>query len=254
MQEEQYYSEKWSFALKWIAVILVVILLLVIFIPNNIWKEEANMRQRSQWKMVQLWDAQRMYKKLTGHYDPDMKGVLWFVSAVRDSILADSQYTGQQWINYKDEKIKINVPRYWFPEYDTVFSKPYEDRDTSHVNVFTAVEMNYETGLWDTIFLDEFKDRYKYNDSLWVGAIIDTVVDTIIERVTKFKRFRLADSLLYCPLTGSPYLVSVEGAKADTVAIQSPTKDGYKERKFLFFSFKESGHGSINNGVMSWKR
>jgi hypothetical protein len=254
VQEEQYYSEKWSFAVKWIAVILVVLLLLVIFIPNNIWKEEARMRQRSQWKMEQLWDAQRMYHKLTGYYDPDMKGVIWFVSAVRDSILADSQYTGKQLISYKGDKVSINVPRYWFAEYDTIFSKPYPARDTSLANVFTAVEMNYETGLWDTIFLDESKDRYKYSDSLWVGSIIDTVVDTIVERVTKFKRFRLADSLLYCPLTEKPYEVSVKGEESDTVIIRSPIKDAYKERKFLFFSFKEDGHGSIINGESSWKK
>ncbi|MDX9777963.1 MAG: hypothetical protein RBT43_04300, partial [bacterium] len=75
-----------------------------------------------------------------------------------------------------------------------------------------------------------------------------------IERVTKFKRFRLADSLLYCPLTELPYDVTVRGEESDTVIIHSPIKGGYKERKFLFFSFKDSGHGSITNGEMSWKR
>ncbi|MDZ7797508.1 MAG: hypothetical protein U5N56_10940 [Candidatus Marinimicrobia bacterium] len=121
MQEEQYYNEKWSFVVKWIAVILIVILLLVIFIPNQIWQVERSMEQRSRWKMRQLWDAQRMYKKLTGHYNSDMEGVLWFVSAVRDSMLADSEYVGEQYIDFKGEEVKIDVPRYYFSEYDTTF-------------------------------------------------------------------------------------------------------------------------------------
>jgi hypothetical protein len=254
VRDEQYYSEKGSFIIKWIAVILFVILIIVIFIPNNIWREEEQMRRRSQWKMEQLWDAQRLYKELTGRYSSDMKGVLWFVSAVRDSVLADSQYVGDQFINYQGEKVKINVPRYYFTEYDTVFSVPYPARDTSLANVFTAVEMNYETGEWDTIFLDEVKDRYKYTDSLWEGSILDTTVDTIIERVTKYRNFNLVDSLLHCPLTEKPYEVTVKGADSDTVVIRSPIKGGYEEKKYFFFSFKDTGHGSIINGEASWKK
>lgn len=253
MQEEQYYNEKWSFVIKWIAVILFVVLLLVIFVPSNIWKDENSMRQRSQWKMEQLWDAQRMYKKLTGYYDSDMKGVLWFVSAVRDSILADSDYTGIQKIVYKGKEVKITVPAFWSTEYDTVFSKPYAARDTSLAEVYTALELNLETGEWDTVFLAENKDRYKYADSLWEGVILDTAVDTIIEKVTKFKHFNLVDSLLVCPLTEKEYQVSVKGKEMDTVIIHSPIRGGYKERKYFFFTFRDTGHGFIMNGEASWE-
>ena len=209
MQEQQYYNEKLSFVIKWIAVILLVILLLVIFIPSNIWRQENSMRERSQWKMEQLWDAQRMYNKLTGHYDADMEGVLWFVSAVRDSILADSEYIGNQVILYKGEEVSISVPEFWFTEYDTVFSRPYHAKDTNLVGVYTAVEMNLETGGMDTVYLGEHKDRYKYSDTLWEGIIIDTTIDTIIEKVMKYKHFNLVDSLLVCPLTDEEYSVKV---------------------------------------------
>lgn len=254
MQEQQYYSEKWSFIIKWIAVILLVILLLVIFIPSNIWKNEQDMRKRSQWKMEQLWDAQRMYYKLTGHYDADMEGVLWFVSAVRDSILADSEYIGEQYIQYKGDKIQINVPEFWFTEYDTVFSRPYHAKDTNLVGVYKAVEMNYETGSWDTIYLGENKDRYKYTDTLWEGIILDTTIDTIIEKVIKYKHFNLVDSLLVCPLTNEPYDVEVKGKEKDTVTIFSPIRGGYTDRKYFFFTFSDTGHGYIMNGEASWDR
>jgi hypothetical protein len=253
VQEQQYYSEKWSFIIKWIAVILVVILLLVIFIPNSIWKEENEMRMRSQWKMEQLWHAQRMYKKLTGYYDADMKGVLWFVSAVRDSILADSQYVGNQYINYKGERVNINVPALWFTEYDTLFANSYPARDTNYAEVYTAIEPNLETGMWDTIFLAEDRDRYKYTDSLWQGIILDTVIDTIIERVTKYKNFNLVDSFLVCPLTDLEYNIRVKGEDDDTVIIHSPIREGYFERKYFFFTFKDTGHGYIMNGEASWE-
>ncbi|RKY54591.1 MAG: hypothetical protein DRP93_04990 [Candidatus Neomarinimicrobiota bacterium] len=254
MQEQQYYNEKWSFVIKWIAVILLVILLLVIFIPNNIWKDEYNMRHRSHWKMEQLWDAQRMYHKLTGYYDADMKGVLWFVSAVRDSILADSEYIGNQIIKYKGENIAIQVPEFWFTEYDTVFSNPYNAKDTSLVSVFTAVEYNGETGIWDTVYLGENKDRYKYTDTLWEGVILDTTIDTIIEKVIKYKHFNLVDSLLVCPLTNKEYKVTVKGKESDTVIINSPIRDGYKDRIYLFFTIKVTGRGFIMNGEASWNK
>ena len=254
MQEQQYYSEKWSFVIKWIAVILLVILLLVIFIPNNIWKNESNMRQRSHWKMNQLWDAQRMYHKLTGYYDADMEGVLWFVSAVRDSILADSEYIGDQTIYYKGEDINIEVPEFWFTEYDTVFSNPYNAKDTSLIGVYTAVEYNGETGTWDTVYLGENKDRYKYTDILWAGVIIDTTIDTIIEKVIKYKHFNLVDSLLVCPLTNEEYDVKVKGKESDTVIIYSPIRGGYTDRKYFFFTFKDTGHGFIMNGETSWDK
>lgn len=254
MQEQQYYNEKWSFVIKWIAVILFVILLLVIFIPSNIWKSEDSMRARSHWKMEQLWDAQRMYEKLTGYYDTDMKGVLWFVSAVRDSIIADSEYVGDQIINYKGEDVEITVPRFWVTEYDTVFSRPYNAKDTSFIGVYTAVELNLESGTWDTVYLGENKDRYKYADTLWEGVILDTVIDTIIENVVKYKHFNLLDSLLVCPLTDKPYEIKVQGRNSDTVYIYSPVRGGYKDRKFLFFTYKDTGHGFIMNGDASWDR
>lgn len=254
MQEQQYYNEKWSFVIKWIAVILIVILLLVIFIPNNIWRNENDMRNRSHWKMEQLWDAQRMYHKLTGYYDADMKGVLWFVSAVRDSILADSEYIGNQIITYKGEDVTIQVPEFWFTEYDTVFSNPYNAKDTSLVGVYTAVEYNGETGTWDTVYLGENKDRYKYTDTLWEGVILDTTIDTIIEKVIKYKHFNLVDSLLVCPLTDKEYKVAVKGKESDTVFIYSPVRGGYKDRKYFFFTYKDTGHGFIMNGEASWDK
>jgi len=254
VQEQQYYNEKWSFVIKWIAVILLVILLLVIFIPNNIWKDENDMRHRSQWKMEQLWDAQRMYHKLTGYYDTDIKGVLWFVSAVRDSILADSEYIGNQTINYRGEDVAINVPEFWFTEYDTVFSNPYHAKDTSLVGVYTAVEYNGETGTWDTVYLGEYKDRYKYADTLWEGVILDTTIDTIIEKVIKYKHFNLVDSLLIGPLTGKEYKITVKGKDSDTVIITSPIRGGYSDRKYFFFTYKDTGHGFIMNGEASWDK
>lgn len=254
MQEQQYYNEKWSFVIKWIAVILFVILLIVIFVPNNIWKDEDNMRMRSQWKMEQLWDAQRMYYKLTGYYDADMKGVLWFVSAVRDSILADSEYVGDQTIVYKGKDISIKVPEFWNTEYDTVFSRPYHAKDTSLAGVFTSLELNPETGNWDTVYLAEDKDRYKYADTLWEGVILDTTIDTIIENVIKYKHFNLVDSLLICPLTDKEYTVKVKGKESDTVYIYSPVRNGYKDRKYFFFTFSDTGHGYIMNGEASWDK
>jgi len=253
--QEQYYSETWSFIIKWIAVILIVVLLLFIFIPSNIWEKEENIRKRSHWKMRQLWDAERMYYKLTGYYDSDIEGVLWFVSAVRDSILADSDYVGEEVIEYKGEDVTIEVPAFWHTEFDTVFSYPYMVDDTTYTKVFKVTEMNYETGTWDTVYWNALKDQYKLRDTLWEGVILDTTIDTIIERdITKYDRFRLRDSLMYCPLTTEPYIVKTRGKERDTVIIKSPIDKTYLSRRYLVFTFKDTGHGSIVNGEESWIR
>jgi hypothetical protein len=250
--EDAPYNEKLSFIIKWIVVILFVLMLFVIYIPNNIWAKEKQIRKLAHWKMTQLWDAQRMYHALTNSYNDDLRATLRFVSQVRDSILADSMYTGEQYINFQNNRIKIKIPNFWDYEYDTTFAFPYEATDTTYETIYTAAVPNPQTGLKDTIYLNKRRDTYVYKDSLWEGQILDTALDIRVEKVEKYKRFNLVDSLLICPLTKEEYYT--ERTKDNKIRIVSPTRGGVRFPVYHFWTFEDTGHGYIEDGEKSWAK
>jgi len=246
---ENYYNNTWSFIIKWIAIVLGVLVLLVIFTKSSIWTQEEKVRSLARWKMQQLWDAEGLYNQLTDEYNSDLKATLYFISQVRDSIYADSLYAEDQIIEFNGKKHKITIPEFWTVDYDTSFAYPYIAKDTNYVKIFTALEKNEETGNLDTVFLNEYRDKWIYSDSLWNGNIIDTVEEERIEEVQRYKPFKLDSNLLVCPLTKEKFTATL---KDGDLIIQSPTKGGISFKKYFFFTFKDTGHGSIKNGKTSW--
>lgn len=245
------YSETLSFIIKWVTVLLIIVFLFVIYVPKSIWEKEEAIRDLAHWKMSQLWDAEEAYHALTGEYDTDLKSLMEFISMVRDSVMADSMYTGEQFINYNGERRRITVPEFWAEEFDTLFAFPYMGRDSSLEVIFTAVVPNSETGVNDTTYYNRDRDRFIYADSLWEGWIIDTTEEMRYENVQKYKRFNLVDSLLVCPLTEKEYYVrELDEGK---IAIQSPTKGGVSFSVNTFWTFNDTGHGAIVDGVPNWK-
>lgn len=252
--EDAAYSGKLSFIIKWVVVVLFIVMLFVIYIPQAIWNKEDKVRDLAHWKMMQLWDAERMYKKLTGAYNDDLHSTLQFISQVRDSVLADSMYTDQQFINFQGNRIKINIPQYWTEDYDTAFAFPYAANDTSYEKIYTALVPNEETGMKDTLYLNARRDAYVYTDSLWEGSIIDTAEDIRVEKVLKYKRFNLVDSLMVCPLTGKEYYTERAGKEGEKIRIVSPTKGGINFSVYHFWTYTDTGHGFIEDGDASWEK
>lgn len=248
---EANYSEKLSFTIKWITVLLIVIFFFVIYIPKAIWEDEGHYRNLAHWKMAQLWDAEEAYNDITGKYNNDLKETMTFISMVRDSVLADSMYIGDQFINFKGERLSITVPEFWAMEYDTMFAFPYMAKDSSLEIIYTAVMPNDETGINDTTFYNKARDGFIFNDSLWTGWIIDTTKEMRYESVQKYKRFNLVDSLMVCPLTKKQYYV--EELEEGKIAILSPTRGGVNFSVKTFWTFVDTGHGAIVDGVSSWK-
>ena len=246
---ENYYSSTWSFWVKWLSIVLCVLALLVIFTKTNIWNQEKKIRSLARWRMQQLWDAEGLYDKLTNEYNPNLAETLTFIKQVRDSIYADSLYAGEQIIKFDGKQYTIKIPQFWMIDYDTSFSHPYLAKDTSYISIFTALEENDETGNIDTVYLNEHRDRWIYSDSLWKGNIIDTVKERIVEDVLKYKPFMLDSELLVGPITKKKFTATLKDGK---LTIQSPTKGGISFRKYFFFTFQDTGHGSITDGKKSW--
>lgn len=249
--EQQAYNEKWSFVVKWITVILLVVLLFVIVIPWSIWKEEQYYRDLCHWKMTNLWNSQRLYHDLRKEYNPNLREALQFIDQVRDSVLADSMYVRDQRINFNNEWVKIFVPPYWHEDFDTSFANSYSAQDTSEEIIYTALVPNDQTGLIDTMYLNRVRDRWMYADTLWEGRIIDTNVEMRIERVMKYDRYNLVDSLLICPLVKEMYTASL--SEDSVLTIYCPTRGGVEYSRYYFFTFSDTGHGHIRDGNRSWQ-
>jgi hypothetical protein len=249
--EQEAYNEKISFVIKWVTILLLVVLGLVIIIPWSIWKEEEHYRDLCRWKMTNLWNAQRLYHELRGEYNPNLRETLQFIDQVRDSVLADSMYVRDQQIHFSNEWIDINVPPFWYEDFDTTFAHPYSAQDTSEEIIYTALVPNDETGMIDTMYLNRERDRWMYADTLWEGKIIDTTWEMRIERIMKYDRYNLVDSLLYCPLVQELYAASFN--EDSLLTITCPTKGGVEFDRYYFFTFSDTGHGFIRDGKQSWK-
>ncbi len=246
------YSGTLSFIVKWITVLLIVVMLFVIYVPKAVWKSEDQYRNLAHWKMLQLWDAEEAYHSLTGDYNTNLMDVMNFISQVRDSVLADSMYAGDQYIKFKNERHRITIPDFWAEAFDTMFAFPYMGKDSSLETIYTAVVPNENTGINDTTYYNKTKDRFIYADSLWTGWIIDTTTEMRYENVQKYKRFNLVDSMMICPLTRKPY--TVKDLPDGKISIVSPTKGGLNFSVHTFWTFVDTGHGSIIDGVPTWKK
>lgn len=249
--DEQYYSSTWSFIIKWVSIVLAVLVMIVIFTKTNIWNQERKVRALARWKMQQVWNAEELYEQLTGEFNPNLGETIAFVKQVRDSIYADTLYANIQMIEFNNEELEITIPEFWMIDYDTSFSNPYLAMDTNYINIFTALEKNDKTGNMDTIYLNEERDRWRYADSLWEGYIIDTVEEERIEEVQKFKPFKLDSDMIVCPLTNENFTGKL---LEEDLVIESPTKGGVSYKKYFFFTFSDTGHGSIKNGILSWNK
>jgi hypothetical protein len=105
------YKENFSIIVDWIILILLIIMILVIFIPKKIWNIEGKYRNLAHFKMKMLWNAEVFHQRLTGNYTPDLKEAISLVSMVKDSLIADSTFIGEQYVQFPDTVVKVNIDR-----------------------------------------------------------------------------------------------------------------------------------------------
>jgi hypothetical protein len=248
----------------YIEVIIFVILLLtllVIYIPNKIWKEEDYYANESRYRMQTIYNIENFYNILVGNYEEDGSKAISLVNAVRDSLTSDSLFLGDQSISVNGEEFLVNVPRGFDVEYDTTFGLRRVLKETIIDTTVTVLMKSEESGLNDTVYVQK-KNLYDVQrDPLFV-SIVDENTFERVETISYFdRRFRketsplnfefLPDATqLYCPLTGDPYLIQIS-EDGNSVRISSPIRS-YKDRRYGFFSLKSGSHGYIIDGSRSW--
>ena len=136
----------------YIEVIIFVILLLtllVIFIPNKIWKEEDYYTNESRYRMQTIYNVENFYNILVGNYEEDGSKAISLVNAVRDSLTSDSLFLGDQSISVNGEEFLVNVPRGFDVEYDTTFGLRRVLKETIIDTTVTILMKSEESGLND---------------------------------------------------------------------------------------------------------
>ena len=227
-----------------------VLLVIVIYVPIAIWEEEKIFKTESRFRMQNLYDLEVFYEQLTGNYNPNILEAMNIVNAVRDSVVADSLYAGEQTITLFGKNYNVDVAGSFEFEYDTTFGFKRYRRDTILDTTLKIVMYSNELARHDTSFTQKKYLNDYTSDPNFVSIIGEEPVERV-ELVEYYQTFLPDSSTYICPLTGKNYTVSIDNDKKG-LRVASPITATYKEPRYLLFSFKSNSHGIINDGNRSW--
>jgi len=231
--------------LNFIAIVMVFILILVIYLPTLIWQEEENIQQLGREKMTILNKVEDYYNKMAGEYQEDPIIALKVIEALRDSTRADSNFYGKKVVNLDGKGYEFDVIKNFYLSFDTTFAKSYQKRDTVEDITVKVLKWNSTLRLSDTLYVPN-----EHLAKLDVDTILGRDTTDRIATETFYLPYYLTDDLVYRPLTNEKYKVL---SNEDTpIKIYDPIDFMYKDSRFVFFTLKDTSHGYIENGDVSW--
>lgn len=242
--EDLEYKSGTKALLNWVAGILVIGLILVIYLPSLIWEEEQQVIQEGRDRMKNLQEAEEFYNQMTGGYLEDPDVLVDVVSAARDSNRADSNFTGEKKIMLSDTTLEVKVPQGFYRSYDTTFAESYKREETVVDTICTVLKWNSELVAYDTLFVNsENLNQIEY-DSLIAKENQERQTTN-----TYYNRYYLSDKFTRRPITKEEYYIE---ADSSGLLIKDPIDYVYKEPRYFVFTLKDSTHGYIKNGEPSW--
>ena len=253
---EQNYERKISI-LDWGIVISAILLLLTVYLPQLIWKEEVKFRNEGRHRMSAIANAEEFYFEITGIYTSDGEHLFELVETAMDSLIADSLFTGEQIINLHGNAYPVTLERGFEIRVDTTFSAPTELYFSYEDTIYTVGLKNPESGGTDTLFVN-VRDLARYQSDEYFQDIYNTDIVTRTELRTDYlrKKYHLNPTLLYCPITNDPYIFEVDTTGEDPIfTVTSPLyilEEPYTESRFGVFTFEAGDHGYIQGNQKSW--
>ena len=226
-----------------------MILLLIVYIPKQIWTQEKIDRDESSFRMRTISNASEFYKEITGNYTNDGKQMFELVEAAIDSSFADSLFVGQQHIILNNKIFDVMINKGFDYRADTTFSVAEQIRSTIVDTLYWTLEYSDSTkSSLDTNYINatDIKERmnlYRFNsantsllsdrDSVisedkfsrlksieqrrFYKIIKDTIPGKIeisereeVKNNYLRKKYHLNPNLLACPLSGKDYILAVE--------------------------------------------
>ena len=253
---DQNYERKISI-LDWGIIISAMMLLLAVYLPQSIWKEEVRFRKEGRHRMTSIANAEEFYFEMTGTYTGDGEHLFEMVEAAMDSLIADSLFTGDKIIYLGDQAYPVTMERGFETRVDTTFSQATELYFSYEDTIYTVGLNNPESGGIDTLFVN-VKDLARFQADEHFRDINSTDIVTRSEIRTDYlrRKYHLSTSMLYCPLTKNPYIFAIDTTDEEAVfSVTSPLyglEEPYTESRFGVFTFEAGDHGYIKGTQKSW--
>ena len=255
MQDNNY--ERKISILDWGIIISALLLLLALYLPQFIWKEEEKFKKDGRQRMSDIANAEDFYFEMTGQYTLNGKHLFELVEAAMDSLIADSLFTGRQYITLGENTYPISLDRGFELRVDTTFSDPTELYYSYEDTVYCVGLSNLESGGTDTLFVNvRDLSTYQADENFQQIFSLDVVTRSEIRTDYLRKKYHLDNSLLTCPVTQEPYILEIDTTGDEAIfQVTSPLHrldKPYKESRFGVFSFEAGDHGYIRGDQTSW--
>ena len=235
--------------LDWLFVFAIIILLLIVYIPNQIWIQEKSDRDESRFRMRTISNASEFYKEITGNYTINGLQMFELVEAAIDSAFADSLFVGEQQIILNDKIFNVSINKGFDYRADTTFSiaeqirktiidtlywtLEYSDStktllDTNYVNSsdikkrmnlyrFNPANTSLLSERDSTITEEEYDNLLSFEQKRFYRVVKDTIPGKIeisereeVKNNYLRKKFHLNADLLTCPLSKKDYILALE--------------------------------------------
>jgi len=134
--------------------------------------------------------------------------------------------------------------------FDTTFSFSYKKKDTLIDTTYKVTKWNNELFTYDTVFILSSRWRQIKSDSTYRDVIGVENSERINEN-TYYRPYYLTDEFAYSPLIDKQYIITVDSG---SYKIKDPLTGLYKEPRYLFFAFKDTCHGWIEDDRKSWEK
>jgi len=248
IDETPIFKPKLVKALNYLAMLMALVLIIVIYVPSVIWSEEDAVRNEGRRRMVILNEVQKYYHQMTNDYQNDPITAMNVISAVRDSTRADSNYFGEQQLTINDDRLELKVPKKFYMFFDTTFAFSYKKKDTLIDTTYKVTKWNNELFTWDTLYILSNRWRVLESDPAYGDVVGVEQSERVMENIY-YRQYYLTQDHAKSPLIDELYLFTSD---SDGYRIKDPLKGEFRESRYFFFAFKDTCHGWIENDQKSW--
>tara|TARA_B100000676_G_C18024199_1_gene814561 strand:+ start:831 stop:1616 length:786 start_codon:yes stop_codon:yes gene_type:complete len=246
--------------LDWFIIFAIIIMFIMVYVPQSIWREEAEYKADRRNRMEILSNAEEFFYELTDEYTTDVKLLFSVVEGVMNEQISDSLFYGNQKITAINEQginkiLDVNIERDFAIRVDTTFSISEQIKKVVTDTIYSIGMLN-EDSIVDTF---EVQDIKKYKDNV---KFVDVFSTRYEEREQVFinylrRKFHLSEDLNNCPISKNnvkkKFLIEIDDSeKEPKIKILSPVSEEDKEWRYGIFRYDPGKQDVIDNGVKSW--
>ena len=222
--------------LDWLIFLSIICLIIMVYMPLNVWSEENHYKKVRRDRMKNIASAEEFFYELTGKYTTDVNELFPLVESAMDSLIADSTFIGKQMISLDGKTYEVMLDESFHIRVDTTYStaeilKSIEidtlfrigvknEENPSLIDTIWSNSINFKTYKNNPNFVDTYITHYENNsgDIIEIEEFLENqdqyTPDNFpsprkvkyIERVNKTRnflrrKFHLNSNFIYCPIS-----------------------------------------------------